>query len=105
MSTSDSAMPRSAASRPSWWDPVLRSVAGLHPGEAKTALLLALNVFVLLGTYYLLKTVREALILTEGGAAVKSYASAGQAVLMLLAVPLYGRVASSVSPASGSSPS
>lgn len=76
---------------------MLRSVAGLHPGEARTALLLALNVFLLLATYYLLKTVREALILTEGGAAVKSYASAGQAVLMLLAVPLYSRVASSFS--------
>ena len=50
-----------------------------------------------MGTYYLLKTVREALILTEGGAAVKSYSSAGQAVLMLAVVPLYGRIASAVS--------
>lgn len=78
-------------------DRLLGPITGLRPGEANTAVLLALNVFLLLGTYYLLKTVREALILTEGGAAVKSYSSAGQAVLMLLVVPIYGRIASTVS--------
>lgn len=72
------------------------TTVGLQRAEVNTALLLSANVFLLLGTYYLLKTVREALILTEGGAAVKSYSSAGQAVLMLAVVPLYGRLASSV---------
>ncbi len=38
----------------------------VRPGEAKTALLLALNVFLILMAYYILKTVREALILGEG---------------------------------------
>ena len=33
------------------------------------------NVFLLLASYYLLKTVREALILSESGAEVKSYAA------------------------------
>ena len=59
-------------------------------------LLMATNIFVLLGAYYLLKTVREALILTEGGAEVKSYSSAGQALLLLLVVPAYGALASRV---------
>lgn len=90
-------LPDLPAERRTWLDRIFGSIAGLHPGEASTALLLATNVFLLLGTYYLLKTVREALILTEGGAAVKSYSSAGQAVLMLAVVPLYGRIASAVS--------
>jgi len=51
---------------------------------------LLINVFLLLFAYYLLKTVREALILTEGGAYVKAYSSAGQAALLMILVPLYG---------------
>ena len=97
MATQDVTVPEAPSEREGWLDRLFGSLAGLYPGEANTALLLAANVFLLLGTYYLLKTVREALILTEGGAAVKSYSSAGQAVLMLAVVPLYGRIASSVS--------
>ena len=37
-------------------------------------MVLTLNLATLLASYYLLKTVREALILSEGGAEVKSYA-------------------------------
>src|SRR5688572_32805315 len=59
-----------------------------------TALLLAANVFTVLASYYVLKTVREALILSEAGAAVKSYSSAGQAVMLLGLIPAYGYVAS-----------
>ena len=38
----------------------------VHAGEGTTALLLALNVFLILMAYYVLKPVREALILGEG---------------------------------------
>jgi AAA family ATP:ADP antiporter len=40
--------------------------------------------------------VREALILTQGGAEVASYANAGQALLLLVAIPLYSAVAARV---------
>ena len=53
-----------------------------------------LNVFVILMAYYILKTVREALILGEGTAELKSYLSAGQVVVLALVVPLYGRLVS-----------
>ena len=66
-------------------------------GEAGSALLLALNIFLILTAYYVLKPVREALILAGGGAEIKSYAAAGQALLLLAAVPLYGWLASRVS--------
>ncbi len=73
---------------------LLSYFADVRAGEGASALLLAANVFLLLGAYYLLKTVREALILTEGGAEVKSYSAAGQALLLLLVVPAYGAFAS-----------
>jgi AAA family ATP:ADP antiporter len=75
---------------------LLSVFADVRAGEGATALLLALNVFLLLAAYYLLKPVREALILSESGAEVKSYSAAGQAVLLLGIVPLYGWVASKV---------
>jgi AAA family ATP:ADP antiporter len=50
----------------------------------------------LLAAYYCLKTAREPLILTQGGAAVKTYSSAGQALLLAVLVPLYSAVASKV---------
>ena len=69
----------------------------VRSGEAVSALLLALNIFLILTAYYVLKPVREALILAGGGAEIKSYAAAGQALLLLAAVPFYGWLASRVS--------
>jgi AAA family ATP:ADP antiporter len=68
----------------------------VRAGEGSTALLLMFNLFLLLTAYLIIKTVREALILSEGGAVVKSYAAAGQALLLLGIVPLYGFIASRV---------
>jgi AAA family ATP:ADP antiporter len=65
-------------------------------GEGGDALLLALNVFLLLAAYYILKAVREALVLSQLGAEIKAYLSAGQALLFLLIVPAYGAFASKV---------
>src|SRR5215510_8860066 len=74
-------------------DRVLKLFTTVEPGEGLGALLLALDVFLLLTAYYILKTVREALILAEGGAEVKAYAAAGQAALLLAVVPAYGWLA------------
>ncbi len=66
-------------------------------GEAATLLMLTLNIFLILTAYYLVKPVREALILaTPGGAEIKSYAAAGQALLLLGAIPVYSWLASRV---------
>jgi len=72
---------------------LLRPFARVEPSEALTAVVMTLTVFLLLTAYYLLKTAREPLILLHGGAEVKSYAAAGQAVLLLGFVQLYGSVA------------
>ena len=78
-------------------DRLLSPFADVRDGEGRGALLLALNAFLLLAAYYVIKPVREALILTGGGAEVKSYSSAGQALLLLFLIPAYGRFASRVS--------
>jgi AAA family ATP:ADP antiporter len=74
----------------------LSHLADVRGGEGAGVLLLAFNLFLLLAAYYMLKTVRESLILTEGGAEVKSYSAAGQAILLLGVVPLFGALASRV---------
>lgn len=66
--------------------------ADVHGGEGVTSLLLSLNIFLILMAYYVLKPVREALILGEGSAELKSYMSAGQVVLLAFVVPLYSRL-------------
>ena len=75
---------------------LLSPLADVRRGETASALLLALLMFFLLGGYYMLKTAREVFILSESGAAVKSYASAGQAILLLILVPAYSAFASRV---------
>jgi len=74
----------------------LATFAEVHAGEGLTAILLMLNLFLLLAAYLIIKTVREPLILAEGGAVVKSYAAAGQALLLLIIVRGYGASASRV---------
>ncbi|MCM3905921.1 MAG: hypothetical protein ND866_29915, partial [Pyrinomonadaceae bacterium] len=66
----------------------------VRAGEGATVLLMSLNVFLLLVGYYVLKTVREPLILMAGGAELKSYAAAAQALTLIVYVPVYGWVAS-----------
>ena len=75
---------------------ILSPIADVRRGEAASALLMTLTMFLILAGYYLLKTAREQFILSEGGAEVKSYSSAGQALLLLFLVPAYGAFASRV---------
>jgi len=77
-------------------DRLVQLLAPVRPGEGVTAVLLAINVFVLLTCYYTLKVVREPLILLGGGAELKAYASAGQTLLLLAVVPAFGAIASRV---------
>ncbi|HEY6134304.1 MAG TPA: Npt1/Npt2 family nucleotide transporter [Rubrivivax sp.] len=72
----------------------LRLFADVREGEGPRLLALTFNVFLILVAYYVMKPVREVLILAQpGGAELKSYAYAAQAVLFVVLVPLYGAVA------------
>ena len=88
----------STAAAPSrtWVERALSPIAEVRRDEIPPALLLTLLMFLVLAAYYMLKTAREVFILTEGGAEMKSYSSAGQALLLLGLVPAYAAFASRV---------
>jgi AAA family ATP:ADP antiporter len=103
--TSESPIPESRPEK-SWLDRTLSLVAEVHPGEGVTVLLLAMNGFLILTAYYVIRPVRSALLLpvsiglpggtTVRGPEIASYAGAVLAALFLVIVPLYGALASRV---------
>jgi AAA family ATP:ADP antiporter len=82
---------------PGWPERLLRPFAEVRAGEAMTALVLAATIFLILTSYYLLKVIREPLILLSGGAEVKAYAAAGQALLLIPVLRAHGAIARRVS--------
>ena len=79
-----------------WLDRALSMFTEVREGEGLLALLMLVNIFLLLLCYSVIKTVREPLILLGGGAELRSYAAAGQAMVLIGFVPLYGWLASRV---------
>jgi len=89
-------------------DRLLGLFSEVFPGEGRRAFLMLVNVFLILVAYYIIKTVREPLILAaevpdflqalgiEGAAEVKTYAAAGQALALMAFVPAYGWLSSRV---------
>jgi len=73
--------------------------ADVRPGEWRLVLLFFANLFLLLSAYYVLKVIREPLILLAGGAVRRSYARGVQAGLLALVIPLYGLLANRFEPA------
>ena len=75
----------------------LRLFADIRPGEASKALMLAANVFLLLLAYYILKPLRESLLLIDkDSAVVKSALGGAQAVLFVFVIKAFSRLASKV---------
>src|SRR5215510_5519407 len=77
-------------------DRALSLFTNVRNGEGVLALLMLVNVFLLLVCYSVIKTVREPLILLGGGAELRSYAAAGQAIVLIAFVPVYSWLASRV---------
>jgi ATP:ADP antiporter, AAA family len=77
-------------------DRLIRLNWDIRPGEGAKAFLLGLNIFVLLFAYYILKPIREALILTGQDPRTKSYLGALQAVLIIFVIKGFSRLASRV---------
>jgi AAA family ATP:ADP antiporter len=82
--------------RPGALDRALRVFSDVRAGEGGTVLLMFGNLLLLLTAYYIIKTVRDALIVATGGAEVKAYSSAGQALVLMAFVPAYSWFASRV---------
>jgi AAA family ATP:ADP antiporter len=64
-------------------------LGAVRPGEGKSVVLFFAYAFLLMLCYYLLKTLREPLLLTDGSAELKSYASGAIALVLLVLVPAY----------------
>jgi AAA family ATP:ADP antiporter len=89
-------------------DRALGVFSEVRAGEGGRALLMLANIFLVLVSYYIIKTVREPLVLNtdvpaflqhlgiRGPAEVKTYASAGQALILMAFVPAYSWFASRV---------
>jgi len=77
-----------------WLDRLLGIFTEVHAGEGFLALSMAALVFLLLTAYYVIKPVREALILQQGGAEQKAYLSAVMAVLLFFLVQGYAKLVS-----------
>jgi len=73
--------------------------ADVRPGEWRIVLLFFANLLLLLTAYYILKVVREPLILLGGSALKRSYARGVQAGLLVFLIPGYSALANRVEPA------
>ena len=82
------------ASRRSPLERFLGLFTEVRAGEGPITLSMALNVFLLLTSYYLIKPVRDALILSSGGAEAKSYLAAAMAVVLFFLVGAYAKLVS-----------
>jgi AAA family ATP:ADP antiporter len=94
--------------RPGPLDRLFGLFSEVRAGEGARALLMLANIFLILVSYYIIKTAREPLILNteiprflqrlgiRGPAEVKAYAAAGQALVLMAFVPAYSWFASRV---------
>ena len=72
------------------WSRALSCFVRIHPDEVGPALRMTLLLFLLFSAYYIIKPIREGLILSmPGGAELKSSAGALQALFFILTAPLY----------------
>ena len=62
----------------------------LRPREGQAALMLCCQAFFIMLAYYMLKVIREPMILAEGAAELKAYTTGMQAVILMLVVPMFG---------------
>ena len=95
-------MDAGSAKKTGWREKILSLFAKVEPGEVGVVLMMTLCVFMILCAYYVLKTTREGLILSDGsfglgGDELKIYASGAMAILLMGIVPAYGAIASRVS--------
>ncbi len=85
-------MPAMRSNRLTLFERFLQLFAPVRPGEGHSVLLMLLQGFLLLLAYYLIRPVREALILAEGSPEVRSYAIGAVALTLIVLIPLYKRL-------------
>jgi AAA family ATP:ADP antiporter len=71
---------------------LLSLVTRVAPGEGRAAFLFFMHGFLLLASYQVVKALREAFMLTKFSAEQRAYTVAVMALVLMLVVPLYGRL-------------
>jgi ATP:ADP antiporter, AAA family len=71
---------------------LLSHVTRVAPGEGRSAFLFFLHGFLLLSSYQVMKALREAFMLAKFSAEQRAYAVAMMALVLMVVVPLYGRL-------------
>ena len=92
-STSESTWTAAVAGRPPsrpGHERLLRMFVRIEAGEARCLLLFFAYAFLVLVSWYIVRTLREPLLLVDASAEMKTYASATAALVLLFLVPLYG---------------
>ena len=79
--------------KPSVVDRALRLFAEVKAGEGINVVILAVNVFILLTAYSMMKPLRSGLILVEQGPEFKAYMSAAMAFILIPVIAGYGKLA------------
>jgi AAA family ATP:ADP antiporter len=76
----------------------LRIFGDIRQGEAGTVFLLALNIYLIMTNYYIVKPIRDAWMVsyTEKGPNIKSYLSAVIAVVLIFVIKAFSKLASKV---------
>jgi AAA family ATP:ADP antiporter len=82
----------SGPARLSRFERCLSFITRVAPGEGRAAFLFFLHAFLLLASYQVVKALREAFMLTKFSAETRAYAVAFMALVLMLVVPLYGRL-------------
>ena len=77
-------------------DRFLRLFSDVKAGEGTSALLLSLNCGLILAAYYIIKPLRDGLVLAEYSAEIKSYLQVANVLALAVIVPLYGKLTDSV---------
>ena len=79
-------------SRLTRFERLISLVTRVAPGEGRTAFLFFLHGFLLLASYQVVKALREAFMLAKFSAETRAYAVAAMALVLMIVVPLYGRL-------------
>ncbi|NHA15679.1 ATP translocase [Thioalkalivibrio sp. XN279] len=68
---------------------LLSALTSVRPGEGRGIFLMLAQIFLLMLSYYLLRPLREALILAEGSPEIRAYATGAVALVLIFIIPLY----------------
>jgi len=82
-------MPAPTFSRMTAFERFLQLFTSVRPGEGRSIFVLLLQIFLLLQSYYLIRVVRETLILVEGTPEIRAYATGAIAITLIFIIPLY----------------